>query len=162
MLNALREDFAANRDHVSRLVLGVYRFGRWATTRTGPTRAASLVVYRLANTFVLRLLVGIDLPVQAEVGPGLRLFHGGRGVAIHKGVKIGRDVTIYQNVAIGTWNRDYEVPTIGDGVTLGVGAAVLGPVTIGDRVRIAAHALVRTDIPTGGIALSPEAEIVQP
>lgn len=162
MLNALRVDFAVNRDPLSRLVLAVYRFGRWAALQSGLGRAVSLAVYRIANTAVLRLLVGIDLPIQADVGPGLRLFHGGRGVAVHKGVRIGRDVTIYQNVAIGTWNRDDEVPTIGDGVTIGVGAAILGPVSIGDRARIAAHALVRDDVPSGGIAQSPTATIVEP
>jgi serine O-acetyltransferase len=162
MLNALQEDFAVNRDWLSRVVLSVYRFGRWSTKRAGMSRLVGLTLYRLLNNTVLRLLVGIDLPVQAVVGPGLRLFHGGRGVAIHKSATIGRDVTIYQNVAIGTWNRDDEVPTIGNGVTIGVGAAILGPISVGDGARIAAHALVRTDVPAGGSAQSPIADIFEP
>jgi serine acetyltransferase len=160
MLSAVRSDFAANSDWLSKLVLGVYRFGRWSTKRSGPSRLVALTVYRLLNNAVLRLLVGIDLPVQAVVGPGLRLFHGGRGVAIHKSVTIGRDVTIYQNVAIGTWNREDEVPKIGNGVTIGVGAAILGPVSVGNCARVAAHALVRDDVPAGGFAQSPIAEIL--
>jgi serine O-acetyltransferase len=160
MLSALREDLAVNDDWLSKLVVTVYRYGRWSTKQSGPTRLAAMTVYRVLNNAGLRLLVGIDLPVRATVGPGLRLFHGGRGVAIHKSATIGRDVTIYQNVAIGTWNREDEVPRIGDRVTIGVGAAVLGPVTVGDGARVAAHALVRADVPAGGFARSPSAEIL--
>jgi serine O-acetyltransferase len=160
MLHALRKDWAVNGDWLSKVVVSVYRFGRWSAKQSGPTRLVAMTVYRLANNAGLRLLVGIDLPAQAVVGPGLRLFHGGRGVAIHKSVTIGRDVTIYQNVAIGTWNRENEVPKIGDGVTIGVGAAILGPVSVGDGARVAAHALVRDDVPAGGFAQSPVAEIL--
>ncbi len=64
---------------------------------------------------------------------------------------IGDESIIYQNVTIGALNgeRVQEAPTLGRSVTVGCGAAVLGPVTIGDGARIGPNAVVMTDVPAG-------------
>ncbi len=159
---ALRQDYTVNNDSLSRAVLTVYRFGRWSGQRRGPTAAIASILYRLLNGVVLRMLVGIDLPSQADVGSRTSPLHGGRGVAIHKRARIGSSVTLYQGVAIGTRDLDTDVPTVGDGVTVGCGAAILGSVVIGDGARIGAHALVLHDVPAGALALSPAAGLCLP
>lgn len=148
-MSDLRCDLAANSDPLSKAALTVYRFGRWTLRQKKPVKIPGTIVYKVANTVISRMLLGIDLPREATVGPGLRLFHGGRGVAIHRAAVIGGDCTIYQNVAIGNWNRDGEVPVLGDRVKVGVGAAILGPVRVGDGAAVGPHALVRDDVRPG-------------
>ncbi len=73
---------------------------------------------------------------------------------IGESAEIGDEVTIYQNVTLGGTNPANGVPgkrhpTIGNGVIIGSGAQVLGPITVGDRARIGANAVVTRDVPEG-------------
>jgi serine O-acetyltransferase len=96
-----------------------------------------------------QLLTGVDIAPAAEIGAGLRIAHG-TGIVIGNGVKIGRDCLIMHGVTLGakTTASIGEMPTIGDRVVLGAGAAVVGGVTIGDDVFIGVHALVTGDVPS--------------
>lgn len=70
------------------------------------------------------------------------------GIVISDKVQTGKNVTIHQNVTIGVKsNNDYNVAIIGDNVTIGAGACILGGVKIGDNVKIGAMSLVLDDIP---------------
>ena len=91
---------------------------------------------------------GIELHYDTIVGRRLIIAHP-MGIAINGHVVIDDDCIIYQNVTIGALNgpRVQEAPKLGRGVTVGCGAAVLGPVTIGDRARIGPNAVVLTDVP---------------
>ena len=95
-----------------------------------------------------QFLTGVDIAPAARIGPGLRIAHG-TGIVIGNGVAIGRDCLLMQNVTLGapTLSRIDEMPTLGDRVILGAGAAVIGRVAIGDDVFVAAHALVTEDVP---------------
>ncbi len=86
------------------------------------------------------------------IGRNFFIDHG--FVVIGETAEIGDDVTIYQHVTLGGTNPADGVagkrhPTIGDGVIIGSGAAVLGPVTVGARARIGANAVVTRDVPEG-------------
>src|SRR5205085_12400428 len=88
----------------------------------------------------------------AEVGRNFFIDHG--FVVIGETARIGDDVTIYQVVTLGGTNPADGVPgkrhpTIGDGVIIGSGAQVLGPITVGARARIGANAVVTRDVPEG-------------
>jgi serine O-acetyltransferase len=72
---------------------------------------------------------------------------------------IGDRCGIMHNVTIGT-NMTEGVPVIGDDVFIGVGACILGDITIGDRVRISANSLVTTDVPPDSIAIGVPAKIL--
>lgn len=76
--------------------------------------------------------------------------HGIKGIFISDYVHIGENATIFQQVTIGV--KDYnhplnEVPHIGDNVFIGAGAKILGPITIGDNVKIGANSVVTKDVP---------------
>ncbi|MEH1014445.1 serine acetyltransferase [Micromonospora sp. CPCC 206060] len=160
MFEALRWDFRRNRDSLARLVLAVFRFGQWtAGRRTLPRRLAS-IPYKALNLLVLRLGTNSDLPRELVCGPGLRLFHP-YGLVLHRGVRIGRNVTMYHRITIGRRDLSGE-PVIGDDVTIGAGAVVLGPVVVGDRARIGAGAIVLDDVPVDGIAVGPRADVRPP
>ncbi|HEX8644628.1 MAG TPA: serine O-acetyltransferase EpsC [Allosphingosinicella sp.] len=106
---------------------------------------------RLIN-HVARFLTSIDIHPGAEIGRNFFIDHG--FVVIGETVTIGDDVTIYQMVTLGGTNPTNGVggkrhPTIADGVIIGSGAQVLGPILVGERARIGANAVVTRDVPEG-------------
>ncbi|MEV4442342.1 serine O-acetyltransferase EpsC [Streptomyces sp. NPDC049577] len=110
-----------------------------------------------ALTSVARMLTGVEIHPGAEIGRRLFIDHG-TGVVVGETAVIGDDVTIYQQVtlgAIGWWrdnlrsSGDRRHPRVGDRVTLGVNATVLGPLEVGDDAMIGAHALVLGDVGPG-------------
>ena len=106
---------------------------------------------RLVN-HIGRFLTAIDIHPGAKIGRNFFIDHG--FTVIGETAEIGDNVTIYQNVTLGGTNPADGVPgkrhpTIGDGVIIGSGAQVLGPVTVGPRARIGANAVVTRDVPEG-------------
>ena len=106
-------------------------------------------------THLGRLLSGMDIHAGARLGRRVFLDHG-FGVVIGETAVVGDDVTIYHRVTLGSrgWWKDghgprRRHPVIGDGVLIGVGASVLGPVTVAAGTHIAAHRLVTADIGPG-------------
>ncbi len=95
-------------------------------------------------------LTGVDIAPAAKIGPGLRIAHG-TGLVIGNAVEIGVDCLLMHGVTLGapTVSRLGEMPKLGDRVTVGAQASVIGPVTVGDDVFIGAHALVTRDLPAG-------------
>jgi len=97
---------------------------------------------------VSRAVNGIEIHPRAEIGAGFFIDHGS-GVVIGETARIGEDVTIYQGVTLG--GTGFQVgkrhPTVGDRVTIGSGAKLLGPITVGDGAKIGANSVVITDVP---------------
>ncbi|MFI2379118.1 serine O-acetyltransferase EpsC [Streptomyces sp. NPDC018964] len=129
--------------------LALYRLAHRLHRRGHRLRAA--LTSRLA-----RLLTGMEIHPGARIGRRAFIDHG-FGVVIGETAVIGDDVTLYHGVTLGSrgWLRDGAAtrrrhPVVGDGVLIGTGASVLGPVTVGDGCRIAAHALVLDDLPARG------------
>ena len=103
----------------------------------------------------MRFFTGIEIHPGAKIGRNLFIDHG-MGVVIGETTEIGDDVTIYHAVTLGgsspsidTERQRHEKrhPTIGDGVVIGSGAQIIGPVKIGKSSRIAANAVVVKDVP---------------
>jgi serine O-acetyltransferase len=128
-----------------------YRCTLW---RLGPlARIFSLMAY---------VLFGIEVAAQCEIGPGLFLPHT-QGTVIGAG-RIGSNCTIYQGVTIGARELDMDFalerrPVIADGVVIGAGAKVLGPIEIGADARIGSNANVIKSLPPGSLALAPACEV---
>ena len=106
---------------------------------------------RLVN-HLARMLTGIDIHPGARIGRNFFIDHG--FVVIGETADIGDDVTIYQQVTLGGTSPHDGVggkrhPTICDGVVIGSGAQVLGPITVGARARIGANSVVNRDVPEG-------------
>jgi serine O-acetyltransferase len=149
--------------------------------RLGTVRGMSSLLFRLAQRVgprnaalghllktLLHVLTGADIAWQATVGPGLALMHP-TGVVIGPDVVIGADCKIQQGVTLGAGTarglvRDGRVdsPVIGDGVSIGSGAKVIGPVDIGDHARIGANAVVVKDVPAGSVAVGVPAVVRAP
>ncbi|MGV1003305.1 MAG: serine O-acetyltransferase [Candidatus Nanopelagicales bacterium] len=90
-----------------------------------------------------RFLTGVEIHPAAKLGPGLFIDHG-MGVVIGETAEVGEDVTIYHGVTLGgtSLEKGKRHPTIGDRVTIGAGAKVLGPIEIGHDSRIGGNAVV--------------------
>ena len=106
---------------------------------------------RLVNHFS-RMVTGIDIHPGATIGRNFFIDHG--FTVIGETAQIGDDVTIYQCVTLGGTNPTNgqggkRHPTIGDGVIIGSGAQVIGPITVGKRARIGANAVVTDEVPEG-------------
>ena len=95
-----------------------------------------------------RHVTGIEIHPGASIGKGLFIDHGD-GVVIGETTVIGDNVTLYQGVTLGGTGKDVgkRHPTIGNNVTIGAGAKVLGPFTVGDNSKIGASAVVLKAVP---------------
>jgi serine O-acetyltransferase len=110
--------------------------------------AAGVPVAPRALAAGARALTGIEIHPAAEVGDGLFIDHG-MGVVIGETAEIGENVTLYQNVTLGGtgFATGKRHPTVQDNVTIGSGAKLLGPITIGHGAKVGANAVVVHDIP---------------
>ncbi|WP_243224960.1 serine O-acetyltransferase EpsC [Microbacterium sp. CIAB417] len=99
-----------------------------------------------------RWLTGIEIHPGARIGRRFFIDHG-MGVVIGETAEIGDDVMIYHGVTLGGRTRDAgkRHPTLGDGVAVGAGAKILGPVTVGARSVIGANAVVTKDAPADSV-----------
>ncbi len=97
-----------------------------------------------------RFFTGIEIHPGAVIGRRVFIDHG-MGVVIGETAEVGDDVLIYMGVVLGgtALVNEKRHPTIGDGVIIGSGASVLGPITVGDYARIGAGAVVVRPVPAG-------------
>ncbi|MGZ3599347.1 MAG: serine O-acetyltransferase [Ktedonobacterales bacterium] len=102
---------------------------------------------------------GLDIVPSVEIGPGLYIPHPVGTVIMAR--KIGARCSIISSVTIGMRNPPARFPIIGDDVTIGSGARILGPIAIGDNVQIGANAVVIDDIPDGSTAVGIPARLVR-
>lgn len=105
-----------------------------------------------ASSQVTRWLTGIEIHPGAVIGRRLFIDHG-MGVVIGETAEVGDDVMLYHGVTLGGRTRDggKRHPTLGDGVAVGAGAKVLGPITIGAHSAIGANAVVTKDAPEDSV-----------
>jgi serine O-acetyltransferase len=99
-------------------------------------------------SMVMRAITGIEIHPAARIGDGLFIDHGA-GVVIGETAEIGNDVTLYQGVTLGGtgFATGKRHPTVQDNVTIGSGAKLLGPITVGHGAKIGANSVVITDVP---------------
>lgn len=109
-----------------------------------------------------RFWTGIEIHPGATIGKGLFIDHG-MGVVIGETTEIGDNVTIYQGVTLGGTGKDVgkRHPTIKDNVLIGSGAKVLGPFTVGENSKIAANAVVLTEVPPNSTCVGVPARVVK-
>lgn len=105
---------------------------------------------------------GIEIHPAAKLGEGILIDHGA-GVVIGETAVVGDGCTIYQGVTLGGTGKHSgkRHPTLGSNVTVGCGAKVLGPFTVGDGAKIAANAVVLSEIPPYATAVGVPARIVR-
>jgi serine O-acetyltransferase len=169
MLERTREDIASvfDRDPAAR--------NTWEVLTCYPGFHA-LTIHRLAHSFwraklywlgrftshISRFLTGIEIHPGARIGRRFFIDHG-MGVVIGETAQIGDDCTLYHGVTLGgtSWKEGKRHPTLGNGVVIGAGAKVLGPIMVGDRAKIGSNAVVVRDVPPGATAVGIPARIIE-
>lgn len=103
---------------------------------------------------VARSITGIEIHPGAKLGRRMFIDHG-MGVVIGETAEVGEDVMLYHGTTLGgvSLSKGKRHPTVGNRVTIGAGAKVLGPITLGDDSQIGANAVVIRDVPAGVTAV---------
>ena len=103
---------------------------------------------------VTRSVTGVEIHPGARIGRRFFIDHG-MGVVIGETAEVGDDVMMYHGVTLGgrSLSRVKRHPTVGNRVTIGSGARILGPVTVGDDTQVGANAVVVKDVPSGAVAV---------
>jgi serine O-acetyltransferase len=146
---------ARDRDPASRGVQAAEVLATWPGIH-------ALLAYRVAHAMyeagvplaprliamLTRTITGIEIHPAAHIGQGLFIDHGA-GVVIGETAEIGDNVTLYQGVTLGGtgFQTGKRHPTVQDNVTIGSGAKLLGPITIGHGAKVGANSVVITDVP---------------
>jgi len=111
---------------------------------------------------ISRWLTGIEIHPGAKIGRRFFIDHG-MGVVIGETAEIGDDCTLYHGVTLGgtSWNKGKRHPTLGNGVVIGAGAKVLGPIFVGEGAKIGSNAVVVKEVPPGATAIGIPARIIE-
>ncbi|BCZ23764.1 serine O-acetyltransferase [Mycobacterium senriense] len=168
MLEAIRRDIRAARERdpavpTTLQVIFAYpgvhaiwghRINHWLWQR-----GARLIARITAE--ITRILTGVEIHPGAVLGPGLFIDHA-TGVVIGETAEVGEDVTLYHGVTLGGSGRDTgkRHPTIGDRVTIGAGAKILGAIKIGDDSRIGANAVVVKEVPSSSVVVGVPGQVI--
>jgi len=132
----------------------------------------AVLFYRLSNwlwrknikllarvlSYISRFITGIEIHPGATIGQRFFIDHG-MGVVIGETATIGDDVTLYHDVTLGgvspgdNAKGDLRHPQLGNGVIIGSGAQLLGPIKVGDKARVGSNSVVVKDVPAGAIVV---------
>ena len=125
----------------------IHRLSHWCWTQDWKTVARVV-------SHAGRFLTGIEIHPGARIGRRVFIDHG-MGIVIGETAEIGEGVMIYHGVTLGgqVLTQTKRHPTVQDNVTIGAGAKVLGPITIGEGSAIGANAVVTKDVPAEHIAI---------
>jgi serine O-acetyltransferase len=109
---------------------------------------AGIPLLPLVVSYISRSITGVEIHPGARIGDGFFIDHGS-GVVIGETAEIGDNVTVYQGVTLGGtgFQAGKRHPTVEDNVTIGSGAKLLGPITVGHGAKIGANSVVVEDVP---------------
>ena len=112
--------------------------------------------------FIARFISNVDIHPGAVIGQRFFIDHGAC-VVIGETAEVGDDVTLYHGVTLGgtSWNKGKRHPTLGNGVLVGCGAKILGPIKIGDNARIGANSVVVQEVPPACTVVGVPGKIVK-
>ncbi len=148
---------ARDRDPAAQKVSTFEILSSWAGVQALLAHRVAHVLYEAGLPFVPRLLAyltravtGVEIHPAARIGREFFIDHGS-GVVIGETTEIGERATLYQGVTLGGtgFQRGKRHPTLGDNVTVGSGAKLLGPIAVGDGAKIGANTVVIEDVPPG-------------
>ena len=125
-------------------------------------REAGVPMLPRTIAYATRAITGIEIHPAAEIGRAFFIDHGS-GVVIGETARIGDRVTLYQGVTLGGtgFQRGKRHPTLGDNVTVGSGAKLLGPIAVGDGAKIGANTVVVEDVPPGATVVGNPGHMVR-
>ncbi len=141
-------------------VMLVYRFGRWRYgIKPAILRKPLSLIYKILFKGI-QVITGIELPCEVQVGGNFRIDHFG-DIIVSGYARFGDNCILRNGVTVGLKNiEEKAAPQIGNNVSIGAGAKVLGPITIGNDVEIGANAVVICSVPDHAIAVGIPARII--
>jgi serine O-acetyltransferase len=140
--------------------------GLWAITFhriSHALHAARLPFFPRVLSQVSRFLTGIEIHPGAKIGRGFFIDHGS-GVVIGETAEIGDNVLMFHQVTLG--NADFTAagkrhPTIGNGVIIGAGAKILGPISVGNHSLIGAGTILTKDVPSCSVVVGNPGQVIK-
>ncbi len=155
------QDWAANAGRPeSQLLLAWFRLAQWAAGHWGPLTRLGVTPYWLISS----LLLGMELPVTATVGPRLHLHHR-NGIVLSPRCRLGSDCHLRHGVTIGNKvdraGKEFGVASVGDHADLGAGCAVIGNIHVGDHARIGALAVVTKSVPAWAVVVGNPGRVIR-
>jgi len=160
---------AHDRDPAARGVSSLEVLASWPGVHALLAHRVSHALHGAGVPFVPRLLsaatrtlTNIEIHPAARIGEGLFIDHG-TGVVIGETAEIGADVTLYQGVTLGGtgFATGKRHPTVQDNVTIGSGAKLLGPITVGHGAKIGANSVVIADVPPNATVVGNPGHVVR-
>lgn len=161
-VQAVRERDPAARSSLETLIISsglhailLHRPAHWLYKR------GAFLSARVVSQFA-RFMTGIEIHPGAKIGRGVLIDHG-MGVVIGETAEVGDNCTIYQGVTLGGTGKDKgkRHPTLGNNVTVGCGAKILGPFRVADGAKVAANAVVLSPLPANSTAVGVPARVVR-
>ena len=154
-----RDPAARNVAEVALLYPGVHAVWAHRVSHSLWRRGAYLPARTVSQA--TRFLTGIEIHPGATLGPRLFIDHGS-GVVIGETAEVGADVTIYHGVTLGGTSLDHgkRHPTVGDRVTIGAGAKVLGNLVVGDDSRIGANAVLVRSVDDHSVVVGVPGQVI--
>jgi putative colanic acid biosynthesis acetyltransferase WcaB len=144
----------------SQLLLAWFRLAQWAADHWGALARIVVTPY----WWIPSLVLGVELPVSATIGPRLRLYHP-HGIVLNPNCTLGSDCHLRHGVTVGNrvdrMGNEVGVASIGDHVELGAGCVVIGDVRVGDHARIGALAVVLDSVPAWGIVVGNPGRVIR-
>ena len=160
LFKLIKQDFIKHEGfrNLAFWAIATYRYGQWVDQRPRWIRIFLTKIYGLMYLLV-ELTTSITISKEVKTGKDLHLIHSGN-IRIHPKTIIGDRVGIMHDVTIGETIDRPGVPVIGNDVFIATGAKILGPVTIGDGVRIGPNSVVLSDVPPGATAMGVPARVI--
>lgn len=169
MFNTIREDIKNIKERDPAATSSAQVFFLYSGFRAVMWHRVAHWLYKKKRYFLARYIsqrtrhkTGIEIHPGATIGKRFFIDHG-MGVVIGETTEIGDDCTIYQGVTLGGTGKDTgkRHPTLGNNVMVGAGAKVLGPFKVGDNSKIAAGAVVLSEVPPNSTAVGIPAKVVR-
>lgn len=156
-------EIAGNSGLLPKIVVMVYRFGNWSyRIQLKPIKYIFYAIYRIVDLLLCKMLLNCDIPGATSIGYGFTIYHP-YGVIINSDAVIGCNFTCRDQIVVG--NKGIKTndgsPIIGNNVTLGAGAKVIGPITIGDNCSIGANSVVTHSFPPDQILVGVPAKALE-
>ncbi|MCC6436357.1 MAG: glycosyltransferase [Acidimicrobiales bacterium] len=176
-VHAVQADHACSRHYRARYQgadSGAWRLPLDAVTKIGFQMLIAVRAMRLLRDLripfgaqlasrAIRHLYGAEIHWDAELAPGLAIVHG-NGLVISADARVGQRCILFQHVTLGrsldAATGVHGAPTLREGVHVGPGAVLLGPIEIGERAKIVANSVITADIPAGMVARPAPVELV--